>query len=119
MWSAACHELAGAASDRYDAALRLGADVVVHVDADGQHDPSFVPARQCRFPPSRLMSRLAVLGEAPQMLRSLVARPLAGGARSSLLASSIGVIDLQMGDGGHDGRRLRASRSARTGWPIV
>lgn len=26
-----------------EAALRRGADVVVHVDADGQHDPSFVP----------------------------------------------------------------------------
>lgn len=26
------------------AALRMGADVVVHVDADGQHDPSFLPA---------------------------------------------------------------------------
>jgi len=27
-----------------EAALRLGADVIVHVDADGQHDPSFIPA---------------------------------------------------------------------------
>ena len=26
-----------------EAALRLGADVIVHVDADGQHDPSFIP----------------------------------------------------------------------------
>ena len=26
-----------------EAALRLGADIVVHVDADGQHDPSFIP----------------------------------------------------------------------------
>ncbi len=26
-----------------EAALRLGADVVVHIDADGQHDPSFIP----------------------------------------------------------------------------
>ncbi|MFA5185748.1 MAG: glycosyltransferase family 2 protein [Patescibacteria group bacterium] len=25
------------------AALRLGADVIVHIDADGQHDPSFIP----------------------------------------------------------------------------
>lgn len=25
------------------AALRLGADIVVHIDADGQHDPSFIP----------------------------------------------------------------------------
>lgn len=27
-----------------EAALRLGAEVVVHLDADGQHDPSFIPA---------------------------------------------------------------------------
>jgi len=27
-----------------EAALRLGAEIVVHVDADGQHDPAFVPA---------------------------------------------------------------------------
>ncbi|MBI5655078.1 glycosyltransferase family 2 protein [Candidatus Uhrbacteria bacterium] len=27
-----------------EAALLLGADVVVHIDADGQHDPSFIPA---------------------------------------------------------------------------
>jgi glycosyltransferase involved in cell wall biosynthesis len=27
-----------------EAALRLGADVIVHIDADGQHDPSFIPA---------------------------------------------------------------------------
>jgi polyprenyl-phospho-N-acetylgalactosaminyl synthase len=27
-----------------EAALRLGADIIVHVDADGQHDPSFIPA---------------------------------------------------------------------------
>lgn len=26
------------------AALRLGADIIIHLDADGQHDPSFVPA---------------------------------------------------------------------------
>jgi len=26
-----------------EAALQLGADVVVHVDADGQHDPTFIP----------------------------------------------------------------------------
>jgi len=26
------------------AALKLGADVVVHIDADGQHDPCFIPA---------------------------------------------------------------------------
>lgn len=26
------------------AALKLGADVIVHIDADGQHDPSFIPA---------------------------------------------------------------------------
>jgi glycosyltransferase involved in cell wall biosynthesis len=26
-----------------EAALRLGADVIVHIDADGQHDPSFIP----------------------------------------------------------------------------
>lgn len=26
-----------------EAALRLGAEVIVHVDADGQHDPSFIP----------------------------------------------------------------------------
>lgn len=25
------------------AAIKLGADVVVHIDADGQHDPSFIP----------------------------------------------------------------------------
>ncbi len=25
------------------AALRAGADIIVHVDADGQHDPSFIP----------------------------------------------------------------------------
>ncbi|MEI7741564.1 MAG: glycosyltransferase family 2 protein [bacterium] len=25
------------------AALRLGADIVVHIDADGQHDPSYIP----------------------------------------------------------------------------
>ncbi len=27
-----------------DAALRLGATLIVHVDADGQHDPAFLPA---------------------------------------------------------------------------
>jgi glycosyltransferase involved in cell wall biosynthesis len=27
-----------------EAALRLGADVIAHIDADGQHDPSFIPA---------------------------------------------------------------------------
>ncbi len=27
-----------------EAALRLGADIIVHIDADGQHDPSFIPA---------------------------------------------------------------------------
>lgn len=27
-----------------EAALRLGADIVIHVDADGQHDPTFIPA---------------------------------------------------------------------------
>ncbi len=27
-----------------EAALILGADVIVHVDADGQHDPSFIPS---------------------------------------------------------------------------
>jgi len=27
-----------------EAALRFGADVIVHIDADGQHDPSFIPA---------------------------------------------------------------------------
>lgn len=26
------------------AALELGADIVVHIDADGQHDPSFIPS---------------------------------------------------------------------------
>ena len=26
-----------------EAALLLGADIIVHVDADGQHDPSFIP----------------------------------------------------------------------------
>ena len=26
------------------AALEIGADVIVHIDADGQHDPSFIPA---------------------------------------------------------------------------
>ncbi len=26
------------------AALRLGADVIVHIDADGQHDPSYIPS---------------------------------------------------------------------------
>lgn len=26
-----------------EAALKLGADVIVHVDADGQHDPTFIP----------------------------------------------------------------------------
>ena len=26
------------------AALRLGAEAIVHIDADGQHDPSFIPA---------------------------------------------------------------------------
>lgn len=25
------------------AAIKLGADVIVHIDADGQHDPSFIP----------------------------------------------------------------------------
>jgi glycosyltransferase involved in cell wall biosynthesis len=27
-----------------EAALRLGADIVLHIDADGQHDPSCIPA---------------------------------------------------------------------------
>ncbi|MDQ7815008.1 MAG: glycosyltransferase family 2 protein [Patescibacteria group bacterium] len=26
-----------------EAALQIGADVIVHIDADGQHDPSFIP----------------------------------------------------------------------------
>src|SRR5512141_570914 len=27
-----------------EAAFQLGAEIVVHVDADGQHDPSFIPS---------------------------------------------------------------------------
>jgi glycosyltransferase involved in cell wall biosynthesis len=27
-----------------EAALRLGAEAIVHIDADGQHDPSFIPS---------------------------------------------------------------------------
>ena len=34
-----------------DAALASGADLVVHLDGDGQHDPAYIPrlvARSCR-----------------------------------------------------------------------
>ncbi len=35
--------LVGAFRSGVDAALALGADIVVHLDGDGQHDPSYIP----------------------------------------------------------------------------
>lgn len=51
-----------------EAALRLGADIVVHVDADGQHDPSFIPALVVPIKEGKadIVFGSRFLGEAPQ-----------------------------------------------------
>ncbi len=50
------------------AALQLGADIIVHVDADGQHDPAFIPAitDPIRQNTVDIVFGSRFLGEAPQ-----------------------------------------------------
>lgn len=50
------------------AALRLGADIIVHIDADGQHDPSFLPALLAPVREGRadIVFGSRFLGEKPQ-----------------------------------------------------
>lgn len=51
-----------------DAALLMGADAIVHVDADGQHDPSFIPALLAPIREGRaeIVFGSRFLGEAPR-----------------------------------------------------
>jgi glycosyltransferase involved in cell wall biosynthesis len=73
-----------------EAALRLGADIVVHVDADGQHDPSFIPTLIAPILEGRsdVVFGSRFLGERPQGM------PL---MRRGLLVAARGFNSLIMG----------------------
>ncbi len=84
-----------------DAALRLGADIVVHVDADGQHDPSFVPALVAPISTGTadVVFGSRFLGEAPQGMPFLRRVLLVGAKAFNTLLVGIpsGVTDPQSG----------------------
>ncbi|MFH1620577.1 MAG: glycosyltransferase family 2 protein [Patescibacteria group bacterium] len=51
-----------------EAALRLGADLIVHVDADGQHDPEFIPGllAPIKEDKAQIVFGSRFMGQAPQ-----------------------------------------------------
>jgi len=65
-----------------EAALLLGAEIIVHVDADGQHDPSFIPSLIAPIEQGSadIVFGSRFLGEAPQGM-PLVRRGLLSAAR--------------------------------------
>jgi glycosyltransferase involved in cell wall biosynthesis len=66
-----------------EAALMLGADVIVHVDADGQHDPSFIPSlvKPIADDKADVVFGSRFLGEVPEGI-PLVRRALLHAART-------------------------------------